>query len=599
MRRDQVGFVFQALQPDPDAERAREHHAADRPRRPEARPGVGRHGRRAPSASATGSSTGRASSRAASSSASRWPAPSPRKPAIIFADEPTGNLDSRAGAEILGFMQQAVTDLGQTIVMVTHDPVAAAYADRVRVPRRRPHRRRDARPHRRADPRPHEGPRGRLMLKVTLRSLWEHKRRLVFTIVVDRARRGVHGRHVRARRHPRPVLRRPLRRRQREGRRRRCRARSCSATRFGGGDQRAALARGLRRRRSPASTASASAEPYVITLGFGSSNRVLDAEGEPIGAAQGPPTLLESWIDDERPHARTRVDGRARARGRRRDRPQRRRRRGRRARGRRHGHASSPSSGSKEYDARRHGLFGTAKSSAGAVVGRVHPRRGAAPRRHRRPDQPGRGRGRRRRQPAGARRPDQRRCCPTTSRSITGEEAAAAAVVRRAVGLRVLHDHAPGVRRHRAARRRSSSSPTRSRSSWPQRTRELALLRAVGASRGQVLRLGAARGASWSASSPPLLGLVVGIAAWPRASSRRSRPRRRPARRHARRRPATVLIALVVGLGRHPDRRADPGDPRHPGAAARRAARRRHRPLRRVEGPHRASASLVAAARRP
>ena len=53
------------------------------------------------------------------------------KPAIIFADEPTGNLDSRTGAEILKFMRKAVTDLGQTIVMVTHDPVAAAYADKV------------------------------------------------------------------------------------------------------------------------------------------------------------------------------------------------------------------------------------------------------------------------------------------------------------------------------------------------------------------------------------------------------------------------------------------------------------------------------------
>jgi putative ABC transport system ATP-binding protein len=53
------------------------------------------------------------------------------QPQIIFADEPTGNLDSRAGAEILGFMQRAVTDLGQTIVMVTHDAVAAAYASRV------------------------------------------------------------------------------------------------------------------------------------------------------------------------------------------------------------------------------------------------------------------------------------------------------------------------------------------------------------------------------------------------------------------------------------------------------------------------------------
>jgi putative ABC transport system ATP-binding protein len=53
------------------------------------------------------------------------------KPEIIFADEPTGNLDSRAGAEILEFMQGAVRDLGQTIVMVTHDPTAASYADRV------------------------------------------------------------------------------------------------------------------------------------------------------------------------------------------------------------------------------------------------------------------------------------------------------------------------------------------------------------------------------------------------------------------------------------------------------------------------------------
>jgi putative ABC transport system ATP-binding protein len=50
---------------------------------------------------------------------------------IIFADEPTGNVDSRAGAEILGFMREAVHDLGQTIVMVTHDPVAASYADAV------------------------------------------------------------------------------------------------------------------------------------------------------------------------------------------------------------------------------------------------------------------------------------------------------------------------------------------------------------------------------------------------------------------------------------------------------------------------------------
>ena len=53
------------------------------------------------------------------------------RPDIVFADEPTGNLDSRTGAEILGFLRRAVTDLGQTVVMVTHDPVAASYADEV------------------------------------------------------------------------------------------------------------------------------------------------------------------------------------------------------------------------------------------------------------------------------------------------------------------------------------------------------------------------------------------------------------------------------------------------------------------------------------
>jgi putative ABC transport system ATP-binding protein len=53
------------------------------------------------------------------------------QPDIIFADEPTGNLDSKASAEILGFMRNAVDELGQTIVMVSHDPNASAYADRV------------------------------------------------------------------------------------------------------------------------------------------------------------------------------------------------------------------------------------------------------------------------------------------------------------------------------------------------------------------------------------------------------------------------------------------------------------------------------------
>ena len=53
------------------------------------------------------------------------------RPEIVFADEPTGNLDSRAGSALLAFLQHAARDLGQTVVMVTHDATAAAYADRV------------------------------------------------------------------------------------------------------------------------------------------------------------------------------------------------------------------------------------------------------------------------------------------------------------------------------------------------------------------------------------------------------------------------------------------------------------------------------------
>jgi putative ABC transport system ATP-binding protein len=53
------------------------------------------------------------------------------RPAMIFADEPTGNLDSRSSGEILGFLRRSVDEFGQSIVMVTHDPAAASFADRV------------------------------------------------------------------------------------------------------------------------------------------------------------------------------------------------------------------------------------------------------------------------------------------------------------------------------------------------------------------------------------------------------------------------------------------------------------------------------------
>lgn len=53
------------------------------------------------------------------------------RPEVVFADEPTGNLDSRSGSEVLRFLKMSVRELGQTVIMVTHDPIAASYADEV------------------------------------------------------------------------------------------------------------------------------------------------------------------------------------------------------------------------------------------------------------------------------------------------------------------------------------------------------------------------------------------------------------------------------------------------------------------------------------
>ena len=130
LRRDRIGFVFQSFNLMPDAHRGREHHAADGSW-PAASPtprgsttssqtvGLGHRLEHRPSELSGGQQQRVAVARALAS-----------RPHIVFADEPTGNLDSRTGAEILAFMRQAVREFGQTIVMVTHDPVAASYADR-------------------------------------------------------------------------------------------------------------------------------------------------------------------------------------------------------------------------------------------------------------------------------------------------------------------------------------------------------------------------------------------------------------------------------------------------------------------------------------
>ena len=130
LRRDQVGFVFQAynLVPTLNALENITLPMAIAGRKPDQEwldrivetIGIGDRLHHRPTELSGGEQQRVAAARALAS-----------RPDIIFADEPSGNLDSTSGAELLGFMQEAVKQLGQTIVMVTHDPAAAGYADRV------------------------------------------------------------------------------------------------------------------------------------------------------------------------------------------------------------------------------------------------------------------------------------------------------------------------------------------------------------------------------------------------------------------------------------------------------------------------------------
>jgi len=129
LRRDRIGFVFQQFNLVPTLTAAENIVLPSRlaGRRPDrawvdevvAAVGLGTRLTHRPSELSGGQQQRVAVARALAS-----------RPEIVFADEPTGNLDSRTGAEILAFMRQAVRELGQTIVMVTHDPGAASYADR-------------------------------------------------------------------------------------------------------------------------------------------------------------------------------------------------------------------------------------------------------------------------------------------------------------------------------------------------------------------------------------------------------------------------------------------------------------------------------------
>ena len=130
LRRERIGFVFQAFNLVPTLDAAENitlpsRLAGEKPHRPwldRVIDAVGLRDRLShrPAELSGGEQQRVAVARALAS-----------RPQVIFADEPTGNLDSRTGAEILQFMRDAVDEFDQTVVMVTHDPVAAGYADDV------------------------------------------------------------------------------------------------------------------------------------------------------------------------------------------------------------------------------------------------------------------------------------------------------------------------------------------------------------------------------------------------------------------------------------------------------------------------------------
>ena len=148
LRRDRIGFVFQAFNLRADADRAGEHHAPAGHRRPEARPGVARHGHRHDRAARPAAATARASSPAGSSSASPAPAPWPAAPRSSSPTSPPATSTRAPAPRSSASCAAASTSFDQTVVMVTHDPVSAVLRRPRALPRRRQDRRRDGQPHR-------------------------------------------------------------------------------------------------------------------------------------------------------------------------------------------------------------------------------------------------------------------------------------------------------------------------------------------------------------------------------------------------------------------------------------------------------------------
>ena len=229
LRRDHIGFIFQFFNLLPMLTAAENIALPLKLAGQQAGPGVARGGDRHRRPRASGSRTARPSSPAASSSASRWPARWSRDRRVMFADEPTGNLDSTTSGEILGLLRNSVDQLGQTTVMVTHDAHAAAIADRVLfladgdivrdLGRSTAHEILETL----------EEVSGS-MIGVALKGLAGRKVRALLTALGDRHRRLDGQRHVHPHRHDAEVVQRPLHRDVGQHRRRHHAARRSSRT---------------------------------------------------------------------------------------------------------------------------------------------------------------------------------------------------------------------------------------------------------------------------------------------------------------------------------------------------------------------------------
>ena len=168
------------VQPAPDDDRGREHRASDAHRRPQAGRALGRLDRRDRRPHWPALAPPGAAVRRPAAARRRGPRAGLASPQIVFADEPTGALDSGRAPSCSAFLRNAVTELGQTVVMVTHDPSPRLRRPRP-VPRRRPDRRRDARPNGRQRPRLHEAPGSLSHVDHHHSRMFAHKLRLALT----------------------------------------------------------------------------------------------------------------------------------------------------------------------------------------------------------------------------------------------------------------------------------------------------------------------------------------------------------------------------------------------------------------------------------